>query len=59
MVAAHQRKMILDVILESRCFRRREICQVEKLDRNIGIVTVCHLKELENIAVLSRKIVYK
>ena len=56
-----QRKMILDVILESRCSSCKEIyVQVEKLDRNIGIATVYRLvKELENIGVLSRKIVYK
>ena len=53
--------MILDVILESRCSSCKEIyVQVEKLDRNIGIATVYRLvKELENIGVLSRKIVYK
>ena len=56
-----QRNMILDVILESRCSSCKEIyVQVEKLDRNIGIATVYRLvKELENIGVLSRKIVYK
>lgn len=56
-----QRNMILDVILESRCSSCKEIyVQVEKLDRNIGIATVYRLvKELENIGVLSREIVYK
>ena len=56
-----QRKMILDVILESRCSSCKEIyARVVKLDQSIGMATVYRLvQELENIGVLSREIVYK
>ena len=56
-----QRKMILDIILEDRCSSCKEIyARVVKLDQSIGMATVYRLvKELENIGVLSREIVYK
>ena len=50
-----QRKMILDIILEDRCSSCKEIYA-----QSIGMATVYRLvKELENIGVLSREIVYK
>ena len=56
-----QRKMILDIILEDRCSSCKEIyARAVKLDQSIGMATVYRLvKELENIGVLSREIVYK
>lgn len=56
-----QRKLILDIILENRCSSCKEIyAQAIKLDQNIGLATIYRLvKELENIEVLSREIVYK
>lgn len=56
-----QRKMILDIILGSKCSSCKEIyVQASKLDQRIGMATVYRLvKELEKIGVLSREIVYK
>ena len=49
------------IILEDRCSSCKEIyARVVKLDQSIGMATVYRLvKELENIGVLSREIVYK
>lgn len=56
-----QRKIIIDIILENRCSSCKEIyVQAAKMDQSIGMATVYRLvKELENIGVLSRQIVYK
>ena len=56
-----QREIILDIILKNRCSSCKEIyIQVEKLNMNIGIATVYRLvREMENIGVITRQIVYK
>lgn len=56
-----QRKMILDIIMENRCSSCKEIyVQAAKRDQSIGMATVYRLvNELENIGMISRKIVYK
>ena len=56
-----QRKILLDIILENQCTSCKEIyLKATKSDSTIGQATVYRMvKELEDIGVLSRKIVYK
>ncbi len=56
-----QRQMLLDIILENQCTSCKEIyLKATKSDSTIGQATVYRMvKELEDIGVLSRKIVYK
>ena len=56
-----QRQMLLDIILENQCTSCKGIyLKATKSDSTIGQATVYRMvKELEDIGVLSRKIVYK
>lgn len=56
-----QRKILLDIILESRCSSCKEIyIQASRIDNRIGMSTVYRMvKELEEIGVLSREIRYR
>lgn len=56
-----QRRILLDIILENRCSSCKEIyIQATRIDRRIGMSTVYRMvKELEDMGILSRKILYK
>lgn len=56
-----QRRMLLDIILENQCASCKEIyLKVSKENGAIGQATVYRMvKELEEVGVLSRRIVYK
>lgn len=56
-----QRKIILDIILENQCSSCKEIyIGALKYDPAIGMATVYRMiKELEEIDVVSRQIIYK
>ena len=55
-----QRLMLIDIILENDCSSCKEIHYLaSKVDSGIGIATVYRMvNELEDIGVISRKIVY-
>lgn len=56
-----QRKILMDIILESRCSSCKEIyIQASRIDNRIGMSAVYRMvKELEAIGVLSREIIYR
>ncbi len=56
-----QRRMLLDIILENQCASCKEIyLKVLNEDSTIGQATVYRMvKELEEVGVLSRRIIYK